>query len=171
MKKFKIICFVVTLIFACSLVSIIVTIRNDMNLTESNTSEYTATISSILLSSNDANSNAVIITNEYACALYLKRDILENQEILKQLQNLTRDQQIVFRIPEGETELLNSAGFVTIVALEEKTTCIFSLTDYNNCMRVTMRPMLITSFFAEALFILGAILFGRSIFFKKEKKN
>ena len=167
-KRLKIGCFVLLILFSLGFLSMIFTIRSEMNQTTAQTAEYTATVARVLIGQDTETSDVLLVTNEWPCVLCVDAQLLDDGETGRQLRSLAEEQRIWFRVQKTYEDALRDTGFFSIVSLRTEAGDIFSLRDYNACMCVEMRPMLITAGAAALLFAFGAVMMGRTIFRKKE---
>lgn len=125
---------------------------------ESNTTSYTATVSSVDII-NDQSS--LIYIKEYENALLVMDVIMENIDV-SELECLNSGQQIYFRIENYEVDYVNEVEFVEIVSLSTDEKDIFTLDDYNSYMSRAALPAKIASIVFNILLLIIIVLLLRT---------
>lgn len=112
-------------------------------LTEGNTIELEASITSVEITDTGKNIYVKIYTEEYSDPLYISTAVSKNIDI-NSVNELQTGQTIIFRIESNMLEQLQGTAFGNIVSLKISDQEVFSLTQYNRYMRAAALPARVT---------------------------
>ena len=123
------------------------------------TVEIKATVLTIQTTGTKGNKFYLIYTKEHENGWYLNEMIEEQMKVLEQLQV---GDEIAFRINRNSLAYLNKVQFEEIFSLKKENQQIFSVDDYNNCLKKQNRnaPMFGIPFWG-AFFIYGCLMIKR----------
>lgn len=136
--KINIVITVISIFFLVATVVLMSLIVKSYKLNEDSTTAFTATVSDVVITDTGT---IDIYTKEHKSYLLITTNISNNIEI-DNIASLKNGQQIFFRVENAQAELMDqeNVAFVSIASLSTDTDNLFSLTEYNEYMRISSYP-------------------------------
>lgn len=161
-QQVRLLALVVAVILFLGMIGVLFMARNSYKQTESNTVEYTATVTDLRVIDFGKEKSISIYTEEYD--YYFHIGTIVGSKIDEGLLSLIQTgDKITCRIEDSSNENLDGAIFVPIVALETEDGVVFSLSDYNALMKEASKPAKVVGVIVSLVFLSGAIYFATSL--------
>jgi len=156
-KMYTKIILIISIVFLFGTVGIMVSMMQIDKQTESNTTEYSATVSKVQVTDTGKSSYIEIQIEEYKSHLQISTNVSKNINI-DDISNFHSGQRIFFRIKNIENNQMNNVEFVNIVSLKTEDKDIFTMDDYNHYIRKSAYPARIASIIISLLLMSVAVL-------------
>lgn len=157
MKKTKlyVLGMITSVVFFWGTVGLIILMGEIGQLSEENTTEFSASVIKVEVS--EADPSADVYINEYEASLFLTSTVCERIK-LSDLRDLKAGDEVYFRIEDSKGIYLNTAAFVDVVSLRTESQSFYSIQEYNSWMRDASIPAKISAY-GFALLSLFVFLF------------
>ena len=159
---------VLSMLFFCGTIGLLITMNEIDNLSEENTTELVATVINSEITNTGEDIFAEIYTKENNFSLLIPISICNNIEI-DCVKNLKEGDTIFFRIENANKEQINAVDFINIVSLRTEAKSIFTLNEHNEFMFSAAKPARIASVVVASLCLFVFVRFF--IQFKQLKKS
>lgn len=148
---------VICSVLSIGMIGLAITVDHVFVQTEDTTALYTATVRNVDITDTGKQIFADIYVEEYNAYLGISSNITPNID-MSAVKALDAGETIFFRIEKDETEMWDEVIFLNIVSLQTEEKEIFTLEEYNTCMKNAVKPAKIVGFVVAVLLLFVAVI-------------